>query len=97
MQAMRALFMIERRSRVRETKQERAIQTRVHLPDGINLGGTVRDLSDSGAKILGDTGGLSVGDEFALAMLLRGGCQVTMECQATHIEPGISFGVRFLQ
>lgn len=89
--------MVERRSRVRETKIERAIQARVHLPNGISLSGTLRDLSGSGAKILGDTDGLSVGDEFALAMLLRTGAQVTKECRAIHIEPGISFGVRFLQ
>ena len=89
--------MMERRSVVRETKLEKVILTRAHLPDGISLTGTVSDLSGFGAKILGDTGGLSVGDEFTVALLFPSGGQVTMECRAIHIEPGTGFGVTFLQ
>ena len=69
----------------------------MHLPGGISLSGALKDLSGVGAKILGDTGGLSVGDEFTLALLFPSGCQVTMECRAIRIEPGVGFGVAFLQ
>ena len=71
--------MIERRSAVRETKLERAIQTRVHLPDGISLSGALKDLSGAGCIIMGDTGGLSVGDEFTVALSMPGGCQAAIE------------------
>ena len=81
----------------RETTLERVIQARMHLPDGTMLKGVVKDLSWRGAGIVGEASGVSVGDVFTVAFVLPEGRQVTYECRVMHIDPGISFGVRFLQ
>lgn len=72
-----------------------SVKTRVSLADSSILHGELRDFSDTGAGISGETTGLEVGDEVSLAVLYAMVYSVEYQCEVRHIEPGQGFGVKF--
>jgi hypothetical protein len=93
---LRARKMDERREHPRETTLVGAVPGQIRLPSCKMLDGSVFDLSERGAKIVGDTTGLTVGTEVNLMLLLPLDVKVGYGCRVKHIDPdGKSWGARF--
>jgi hypothetical protein len=93
---LRARKMNERREHSRETTLVSAVSGQIRLPSGKMLDGSVYDLSERGAKIVGDTAGLTVGVEVNLMLLLPLDVKIGYGCRVKHIDPdGKSWGARF--
>jgi hypothetical protein len=81
----------------REAKRELIVGVTafVRRSDGSVLEGVVQDVSDGGAKILGDPTGLTVGDAIDVVVVVQGE-KVRFACEVRHLEPSLrSFGVHF--
>ncbi len=88
--------MDERREHPRETTLVSAVSGQIRLPSGKMLDGSVLDLSERGAKIVGDTDGLAVGIEVDVMLLLPLDVKVGYRCRVKRIDAdGKSWGARF--
>ena len=93
---LRVMTMEERREHPRSTALTKVIPCQIRLPSGKILKGSVQDLSERGAKITGDTAGLSVGAEITLTFLLPLDTKVGYRCRVKYVDPeGKSWGARF--
>ncbi len=72
-----------------------AIETRLYLSDAVMLEGSLYDISDAGARVIGRTDGLEVGQEVWLAILYSLAYSVEYLCRIQRIESDECFGVRF--
>jgi len=67
----------------------------VHRSDGSVLEGVVQDVSDGGAKILGDPTNLKVGDAIEVVVVVQGE-KIRFTGEVKHLEPSMrSLGVHF--
>ena len=67
----------------------------VHRSDGSVVEGVVQNVSDGGAKIIGDPAGLKIGDTIDLVVVFQGE-RVRFACEVKHLEPSRrSLGVCF--
>ena len=88
--------MKEQRGSPRHTTLEMAVLVRAVHSDTIVLGGSIRDLSETGARIVGDTRGLRVGQEINVLFLMPLNRRITYPAIVKHIEPDESYGVQFM-
>ena len=72
-----------------------SVKTRVCLADSSIIHGDLRDLSDTGAGVSGDTTGLQVGDEIWLEVLYAMIYSVKYHGEIRYINPEEGFGVKF--
>ncbi len=90
-------MMTERRTTSRSRIPTEAIETRVVLPDGAVLAGSLENLSATGATIVGETTGIHTGCVVKVTFPHTESRPSTRECSVKHVEPGRSFGVMFLE
>lgn len=88
--------MGERRLTQREITSDHEVRCLTELADGTVLEGNVRDCSLGGARIVGPTGRLGVGDEVKLVFVFRTDERVAYQGTVKHLAPdNASFGVEF--
>jgi len=81
----------------RQAKREPSVGVTafVHRSDGSVIEGLVQNVSEGGAKILGDPAGLRVGDTIDVVAVVQGE-RVRFACEVRHLEPSErSLGVHF--
>ena len=91
------LMMNERRTTSRSRIPSEAIATRIVLPDGAVLAGSLENISATGATIVGETTGIHTGSVVKVTFPHTESQSTTRECSVKHVEPGRSFGVLFLE
>ena len=89
-------MMNERRTTSRSRIPTEAIETRIVLPDGAVLAGSLENISATGATIVGETTGISCDTVVKITFPHTEGQPTIRECSVRHVEPGRSFGVMFL-
>ena len=88
--------MAEQRESDRETTISPPITCFTDLPDGSVLEGVVVDMSDTGARVSGDTSGLSVGDDIRLVLVVLADQKVVYHAEVRHLDSQRRFfGIRF--
>ncbi len=88
--------MKEKRKFPREQVLANDAQAFVQLPDGRELHGKVHDVSEGGARIDGETTGLSQGDQVDIIFLFPSGEKVKHNCQIRHVDSaGKYFGIEY--
>ena len=86
---------VEQRRESRESSLERILHVRVEDADNNVFGGSIRNLSQTGALIVGDTKGLAVEQEIRVVFVLPLNRQVAYRAIIRHIVPNQYFGVSF--
>ncbi len=89
-------MMNERRTTSRSSIPSETIETRVALPNGTVLAGSLENISATGATIVGETTGIGCGTVVKITFPHAESQPTTRECSVKHVEPGRSFGVMFL-
>ncbi len=88
--------MGEQRRTVRETDVVPPISCLIERPDGSTLEGIVQDLTDFGARVSGNTTGLSSGDQIRLVLVVQSDQKVTYQAEVRHVDTaGRSYGLVF--
>ena len=87
----------ERRKHPRYDADYQRTLALAHLADGEVLGGVVKDISEDGVRIAGQTAGLRVDDEITLTLLGPMIPPTNFQCAVRHIDPdGKSWGASIL-
>ena len=86
---------IERRSELREKSLRHTVHVRVMSSGRTVLGGSIRNLSDTGAMIVGDTEGLALEQKIKVVLMLPMNRQMVYGAIVRHIQPDQFFGVTF--
>jgi c-di-GMP-binding flagellar brake protein YcgR len=85
---------MEQRQSVREAGVVGGVSSFIALPDGRELEGIVRDISEGGVKISGKTDGLSNGYDVELTVVVMGDQRVGCQAEVRHVEED-GYGLEF--
>ena len=79
----------------RQTLPEGAITAVTTLPDGVALSGSVANVSESGARIIGDTSGLELGSTVTITFQYPADGRQEFDCSVVRVKAGEGFAVTF--
>ena len=79
----------------RPTLPEGAITALTTLPDGAALSGSLANVRETGARILGDTLGLESGRTVSIAFQYPADGRQEFDCRVVRVEAGAGFAVTF--
>ncbi len=88
--------MQDKRTSERHRNLFHAIRTTAYLPTGAVLTGSIKDLSPGGAKVVGDTHGLSSGATVEMHLLFPLDGELHYRCNVAHIESDC-WGAEFME
>ncbi|MCH8150381.1 MAG: PilZ domain-containing protein [Planctomycetes bacterium] len=89
--------MLDQRQQPREESIRPGISALLQFADGSLLDCVVIDISDTGAKIAGETHRLATGDEYTIVLVVQSHQKVSYRCIVRHIDPeSACFGIEFL-
>lgn len=89
--------MFDKRQHPRDESIRPGISVLLQFADGSCLDGVVIDISDTGARIAGETHRLAIGDEHSIILVVQSHQKVSYQCVVRHIDPEAAcFGIKFL-
>lgn len=88
---------MEQRQHLREESVRPGISTLLEFADGSRLDGVVIDISDTGARVAGESHGLAIGHEYRIILIVQAYQKVAFRCVVRHIDPQAAcYGIEFL-
>jgi hypothetical protein len=89
--------VLEQRQHLRDASIRPGISTLLEFADGSRLDGVVIDISDTGARVAGESHGLAIGDEYRIILIVQAYQKVAFQCVVRHIDPQADcYGIEFL-
>ena len=88
--------MNDQRRHARDDAINPGISCLLELPNGDTVDGVVIDISDTGARISGETKGLQIGSEYRITLVVQSYQKVAYHCVVRHIDADAAFyGIEF--
>lgn len=94
---VRETIVLDQRQHSREESIHPGISALVEFADGSLVDRVVTDISDTGAKVAGETHRLTVGDEYRIILIVQSHQKVVYRCVVRYIDSEAAcYGIEFL-